>query len=299
MNNLTLLKDTAPRWVKDAADLATRSYAQMTALNRPVPDYLITGTKRGGTTSLFNYLLMHPGVMGLFPQIREKKSTDYFFKEMERGESWYRSHFQTEVFRKVKSRQLGYRPISGEASPYYMWDPRIAARVKSVAPQVKSIILLRNPVERAWSHYQERVQNGVEPLDFVTALELEDQRLSSEYAAIDGGSKEYSEAFDFYAYRERGNYLPQLKNWYANFSSEQILVMRSEDMYQDVQGACDKVCDFLQIPRHELPTKRTFNARKRSTPIPQEAREFLSSYFEAKNEELFEYLQVEPFWKIG
>lgn len=299
MNNLTLSKDSAPRWLKDAADIATRSYAQLTAANRPAPDYLITGTKRGGTTSLFNYLLMHPGVMGLFPQVREKKSTDYFFKELERGDTWYRSHFQTEAYRKLKGSQLGYRPISGEASPYYMWDPRIATRIKASAPQVKSIILLRNPVERAWSHYQERVQNGVEPLDFVTALHLEDERMSSEYAAIEDGSEEYSEAFDFYAYRERGNYLPQLKNWFAKFDLDQVLVMRSEDMYQDVQGAVDQVCDFLEIPRHELPTKRTFNARKKSTPMPSEARDYLTNYFADRNAELFDYLQVEPFWKIG
>lgn len=290
------LKNGAPQWLKDASNAATRRYAQLTVQDRPGPDFLISGTKRGGTTSLFNYLLMHPGVMGLYPQVRGKKSTDYFFKELHRGENWYRSHFQTETYRRLRANQLGYRPIGGEASPYYMWDPRVAGRIRSIAPQVKSILLLRDPVERAWSHFQERVQNGVEPLDFVSALSAEDDRMVSEYQAIADGAQEYTEALDFYPYRERGNYLPQVKNWFESFDKDQVLVMRSEDMYQDVNGAFNKVCDFLEIPHFILPNTKTFNARKKSSKMPLEARERLESYFRDKNRDLFDYLEIEPFW---
>ncbi|MFI8413675.1 sulfotransferase domain-containing protein [Paeniglutamicibacter gangotriensis] len=296
--NLKSVKDSAPRWLKDGSDIATRSYAQLTVHDRPAPDYLIAGTKRGGTTSLFNYLLMHPGVMGLYPQARGKKSTDYFFKELDRGEKWYRSHFQTETYRKLRARELGYRPISGEASPYYLWDPRVAGRIKVVAPDVKSIVLLRNPLERAWSHYQERVQNGVEPLEFVDALRREDERMTSEYAAVNAGEQEYSAAFDFYPYRERGNYLPQLKNWFEKFDRSQVLVMRSEDMYENVQEAFNNVCEFLEIPVFDLPTTRTFNARKKSSSMPAAAESYLSEYFYERNLELFEYLEIEPFWSM-
>jgi hypothetical protein len=115
--SLGQLKDLSPRWVKDVANAFTRSYGLASAPLRPAPDFLIVGTKRGGTTSMFSYLLRHPGVLGLFPQSRGKKSTDYFFKETGRGESWYRSHFHTSVYRSRLAKRLGYAPVGGEAAP--------------------------------------------------------------------------------------------------------------------------------------------------------------------------------------
>jgi hypothetical protein len=295
MLGLSDIKDAAPRWMKDAGDLVTRSYAKGTVGARPTPDFLIVGAKRGGTTSLYNYLLMHPGVLGLFPQVRGKKSTDYFFKERGRGELWYRSHFHTESYRNLLSRKLGYRPISGEASPYYLWDPRIAMQVRAVAPDIKAIALLRDPVERAYSHYQERVQNGVEPLSFEAALAAEDARLEGEFGKMAADSRYYSTAHDFYTYRARGVYLPQLQNWHRAFPEGQLLVLRSEDMYDDVQGVFNRVCDFLGIPPYGLPTTKTFNASARST-MPEAAREELTSYYAPHNKELADYLQRDPLW---
>jgi hypothetical protein len=292
----TALKDRAPRWVKDAADAGTRGFGLCTARLRDAPDFLVIGTKRGGTTSLFNYLLMHPGVMGLFPAVRGKKSTDYFFKQYHRGDRWYRSHFQTNVHRKVLSRRLGYEPIGGEASPYYVWDPRIAPRVHSVAPQVRAIMLLRDPVERAWSHYQERRQNGVEPLDFAQALEAEHARTEGELERMAAEPLYYSEAHDWYTYRSRGVYLPQIQNWRAVFPQRQLLVLRSEDMYQDPQTVFDTVCDFLEVPRFELRTTRTFNARFAVSSIPAEQRADLRSYFEPHNSDLEKYLGRRLNW---
>jgi len=295
MTSMTQLKDGSPRWMKDAADSMTRAYAQGTAWSRPTPDFLIIGTKRGGTTSLFNYLLMHPGVLGLFPQLRGRKSTDYFYKERDRGEQWYRSHFHTEGYRKMMALKLGYRPVSGEASPYYQWDPRVAPQVRETNAGIKAIALLRDPVERAWSHHQERVHNGVEPLGFEAALEAEDNRLEGEMGKMLADPNYYSSAHDFYSYRSRGIYLPQIQNWHASFPASQLLVLRSEDMYQDVQGTFDTVCNFLGIPPHQLPDTRVFNAITTSK-IPSAARDALSGFYEPHNAALASYLGREPLW---
>lgn len=295
MTPLENIKDKSPRWVKDVGDKLTRSYAIGTQSFRPAPDFLIIGSKRGGTTSLFNYLLMHPGVLGLFPQIRGKKSTDYFFKEQHRDASWYRSHFHAEPYRALKRRQLGYRPLGGEASPYYMWDPRIAGATAELSPSIKAIALLRDPVERAFSHYQERVQNGVEPLSFEAALAAESHRLSGELDRMMADPGYYSSAHDFYSYRSRGLYLPQIQNWRSAFPSDQLLVLRSEDMYDDVQGTFDLVCDFLTIPRTTLPTTKTFNASQRSA-MPEAARKELAAFFEPHNEQLSKYLNRPSLW---
>jgi len=108
----------------------------LTSRARTLPDYLIIGSKRGGTTSLYNYLLRHPGVMRMFPESRDLKSTDYFFSRG-RSVAWYRSHFPTEVERRRAERDLGYAPVCGEASPYYCWDPRVAPFVREVAPDIR------------------------------------------------------------------------------------------------------------------------------------------------------------------
>lgn len=296
MPTSTSLKDRSPRWVKTAADRATRTYALATVSGRPSPDFLIIGTKRGGTTSLFNYLLQHPGVLGLFPQSRGKKSTDYFFKEPDRGDDWYRSHFHTRAYRARLHRRLGYSPVGGEASPYYMWDPRIAPRVAASAPEVKAIALVRDPVDRAWSHYQERVQNGVEPLSFVDALAAERDRTDGELERMLADPGYYSAAHDFYTYRARGIYQPQLEQWTAELGTDRLLVVRSEDMYADPGRVFAQVTGFLGLPQVALARSGPFNARHRVTPIPEEAREELTAFYRPHNAALEAWLGRQLGW---
>lgn len=296
MSNIVAIKDRSPRWAKDAADAATRRYALATVRWRARPDFLVIGTKRGGTTSLFNYLMLHPGILGLFPGSRGKKSSDYFFKQRHHGEKWYSSHFHTSAYRHLLERRLGYAPVAGEASPYYMWDPRIASEAFDVNPQFKAVALLRDPVERAWSHYQERVANGVEPLSFEDALAAEDARLAGELERMSADERYYSTAHDWYAYRTRGLYLSQLQNWRSVFPEGQLLVVRSEDMYADVQRVFDQVCEFLGVPPYRLPTTRTFGSSWRSSRMPEGARAELTRYFRPHNQELEEYLGRSLGW---
>lgn len=295
------LKDRAPRWVKDGADAVTRRYAIATVADRPLPDFMVIGTKRGGTTSLFNYLSSHPGILGLYPQVRGKKGTEFFFPAKyhpaRRSLNWYRSHFHTHAYRRRLAKRLGYQPLSFEASPYYMWDPRTAARVQAAAPQMKAIAVIREPVRRAWSHYQERVQNGVEPLSFHAALDAEDSRLAGEAERMLDDPTYYSAAFDWYSYRRRGEYLEQIKRWHTSFPPEQLLVIRSEDLYRDTQLTMDRICTFLGIPPAELPTTRAYNAtwRTREEPPGRTAAD-LSAHFAPLNRDLEAYLGVPLGW---
>lgn len=299
--NDTALKDRAPRWVKTGANTVTRGYALATVADRPLPDFLVIGTKRGGTTSLFNYLCMHPGILGLYPRLRGKKGTEFFFPSSRhpspRSLSWYRSHFHTNTYRRRAAKELGYRPLSFEASPYYVWDPRVAQRVRDAAPAMKAIVLLREPVKRAWSHYQERVQNGVEPLTFEQALSAEDDRLEGELERMMEDPSYYSSSFDWYSYRTRGIYLPQIKQWHANLPPEQLLVLRSEDLYAQTQATMDRIATFLGIPIATLPTTRAFNAtwRTREEPPPETAA-WLADQFAPHNRELEDYLDVALGW---
>lgn len=294
------LKDLSPRWLKDIANVTTRRYALMTSGDRPGPDFLIIGCKRGGTTSLFNYLLMHPGVLGLFPRNREKKSTDYFFSHTYvRGGRWYQSHFHSERYRTFLARRLGYRPLGGEASPYYCWDPRIAERVVRTSQTVKAIMLVRDPVERAWSHYLERVQNGVEPLDFEDALAAEPERLAGELDRMMSDASYHSTEFDWYSYRSRGDYLPQIRRWESILGRDKLLVLRSEDLYSDTQQVVNEVFEFIGVPRFDLPTEKVYNASRLRRDMPEGAASDLRHHFAPKVKELEAHLGRSLGWSLG
>lgn len=296
MSLLAERRESAPRWMKDVANLTTRGYALGTAASRPGPDFLVIGTKRGGTTSLYNYLQQHPSLLGLFPQPRGRKSTDHFFASGGRSERWYRSHFHTEAYRARVARREGERPLGGEASPYYLWDPRIAHRVHAAYPQVKAIALVRDPVERAWSHYQERTENGVEPLGFAEALAAEEARTAGELDRMLADPAYHSTAHDWYTYRARGIYLPQLRNWLSVFPAEQLLVLRSEDMYDDVQAVFDRICAFLGVREYPLPDVRPRNASRTKSSVPQPCRRELAEFFEPHNRALEEFLGRDLGW---
>lgn len=289
------VKDLAPRWVKDVANATTRQYAVSTSRWRPWPDFLLVGTKRGGTTSLFNYLLQHPGVLGMFPQARGLKSPAYFFERYALGDRWYRSHFHTETYRRGVARQLGYRPSSGESSPYYLYDPRIAERVGTTMPGVKVIALLRHPVKRAFSQYQDNAKNGVDPLSFEDALAAESSRVDGEVARMLAEPNYYSYAHDFFSYRDRGVYLPQVERWYDALPAEQLLVLPSEAFYADEQAVFDKVCAFLGLPGYELPAKKRLN----HVPAPRiedATWEALSEFYAPHNAALAERLGPDFRW---
>jgi len=289
-------KEAAPRWAKDAANLATRAYALGTATTRSGPDFLVIGTKRGGTTSLFGYLLQHPSLLGLFPQPRGRKSTDYFFASDPHDERWYRSHFHTRAHRARVQQRTGDRPLGGEASPYYLWDPRIARRVHDVNPDVKAIALLRDPVERAWSHFQERRENGVEPLGFPDALAAEERRTAGELERMLAEPGYHSTAHDWYTYRARGIYLPQLQNWLSVFDREQLLILRSEEMYGDVQSVFDQICRFLDVAPFALPDRRARNASRARSGVPDDGRRELAAFYAPHNEALESFLGRELHW---
>lgn len=288
---LTAMKARVPRWALDATNTVSRTAGLATAFDRPMPDFLIAGTKRGGTTSLFNYLVQHPGILALYPQLRGRKSTDFYFADSGRSERWYRSHFHTETYRRLLARRLGYRPLSFEASPYYIWDPRTAAKVAALAPSTKTILLVRDPVARAWSHYQERVQNRVEPLGFEEALAAESDRIDGELSQMLSDPHFHSTAWDWYSYRSRGEYLGQILTWVEHFPREQLLVLPSEDLYSDTQGTVDAICAFLGIPRHQLPKTKPYNATWRTKDAPPEAAAAqLAAHYEPHNSALEEYL---------
>lgn len=277
---LDRLKDLTPGAAQRCVRGALVQFGRFSAASRVLPDFLIIGTKRGGTTSLWNYLLDHPLVPRMFPA-PNTKSTHYFEENWRRGERWYRSHFPTERRMRALQRRHGARPKVGEASPLYMFDPRVPARVHALMPDVRPIVLVRDPVERAFSHWKERRGNGLEPLDFADALAAEPSRIAGEYERLATDPYYFSEPLDWYAYRARGRYIEHLRAWLELFG-DRLLVLLSEDLYARPEQTYRLVLDHIGLPAHEPPSFEVYNDR-RSAPIDPAIRTELADHFAPYN----------------
>ena len=260
------------------------AYGRVTGPLRGLPSVLIIGTQKGGTTSLFNYLAEHPDVL---PPIG--KEVHYFDLHYAAGENWYRGRFPY-------SYRLRRGALTLDASPYYMWHPLAPARAARLLPDVKLIAVLRNPIDRALSHYQHEVAAGREPLSFEDALDREGERLKGEEERLQREPGYYSWNHHRYAYTGRGLYLTQLLRWMQHYPRSQLLVLQSEKLFQDPPAATDAVYSFIGLGRHRLQRYRTFLQGHYDRVLPQPVRARLAEYFEPHNRELFQWLGQEFDW---
>ncbi|TDB76503.1 sulfotransferase domain-containing protein [Micromonospora sp. KC723] len=269
-------------------------YGERTSHRRPLPDFLIIGTKRGGTTSLWRYLLSHPLVPRLFPAWNTKTS-HYFEDTYARGEAWYRSHFPTLRQRQALERRHGGPTRVGEAAPLYMFHPLAPQRVAGLIPSVKLIVLLRDPVERAYSHWKERRTEGVEPLGFAAALAAEEERTAGERERLVADPTYVSNAYDWYSYRARGRYLEHLEPWLDRFDRERLLILPSETLYREPAATYGRVLEFLALPPYQLDRYEVFNDRRSSAMDPA-VRDELTRYYAPYNEALAKRLGMTFEW---
>jgi hypothetical protein len=259
---------------------------------RMLPHFMIIGTQKGGTTSLYQYLIEHPCIAPIW--IKEPHFFDiYFYK----GVHWYRSHFPTTVEQYYARHIQKHDLITGEASPYYLFHPQAAQRVAKTLPRAKFILLLRNPVDRAYSQYQHQTrQEGVEPLSFEEALESEEQRLAGEEEKMLRDEKYFSFNHRHYSYLARSKYIEQLPAWMDLFPREQFLILRSEDLYADPKATVKQTLDFLGLPSSHLKQEyKPFNDAKYAKMAPA-TRERLLAYFKPYNTRLYDYLGRDFGW---
>ena len=248
------------------------------------PDFLIIGTQRGGTTSFYEYLCRHPLVAPA-----TEKEIHYFDFQSARGPAWYRAHFPW---------RWPARRITGEASPFYLFHPGVPARVRALLPGVRLLVLLRDPVERAHSHFRLQRRARIEPLaSFEEALDAELFRLAGEPEKMARGDDYYSYNYQHYSYLARGHYAPQLARWLQYVSREQLLVLSSEAFYAQPEAAFDRACRFLGLPA--APEARLNPPRlnhQPGEPMLPATRARLQSHFAPHNAELARLLGESFDW---
>jgi hypothetical protein len=255
-----------------------------------LPDFLVLGAQKAGTTSLYAYLRAHPAVLG--PSWKE---VSYFDRHYWRGEKWYRGHFPTAPRARLVKRRTGLEPSVGEASPGYLLHPSAPERVAALLPDVRMIALVRDPVERAYSHYQHEVALGREPLSFEQALRQEDERMSGEIERMLADPAYFSHAWWNFTYLARGRYAEQLERWLSVFPRKQLLVVPSDELLERPAETYARVIDFLGQRSHTL--RRYPRLYARSYPeMSSTTRDFLADYYTEPNRRLYELLGRDLDW---
>jgi hypothetical protein len=187
------------------------------------------------------------------------KELHFFNYEYWRGASWYRSFFPT-VAARQRARLSGRNLIAGEATPYYMFHPAVPGRVAEMLPDVRLIVLLRNPVSRAYSHYQKMRRMGFEWLAFEKAIDVEDKRLAGDEERLLADPHYRSKHHRRHSYLSRGLYADQLERWFAHFPRDRFLVLLAEDFFARPDEVYAETLDFLDLAPHPLPERRVAEA---------------------------------------
>jgi hypothetical protein len=277
------------RATRQAAKRVLRQYGVATSGLRRGPGFVVIGAKRGGTTSLYNYLLEHPSIRPLFPGRQHIKGVHYYDSNYARGLRWYRSHFPLQAGGRHLARPDLSPAIAGEASPYYLFHPLAAERLARDFPDVRIIVSLRDPIDRAYSHYKEAVYHRRETLSFEAALEAEDERLRGEPERIAAEPGYLSAPHEHLAYLAQGRYLDMLPRWFSLFPREQFHIMASEDFYADPDRYVNEIWRFLGLAPRMLVSRERHNHQS-ARDIRPETRQRLQEVLADHNKGLEELL---------
>lgn len=241
------------------------------------PDFIIAGAAKGGTSSLYNYLSHHPQIL-----LPHKKELDFFWRHFQKGTDWYLAHFPSITDRSDF--------MTGEATPNYIRFSLVAERIYQSFPEVKLIFLLRNPVERTISWHYHKVNHGQINGNLADAIALELQQLENQNLA------ELAKA----GYRNPDNilgslYLYQLQPWLELFNREQLLILPSEDLYNNPAQVMEQVFKFLGLPNHPIAQYLKVNAGSYQNNDSQ-IKTTLTNYFQVHNQQLEEALGIKFNW---
>ena len=291
-NSMPNLKTLFPPALKNLYWSSEAQWRATTGRWRMLPSFIIIGGQRCGTTTLYNYLIRHPQVR-IASLVKE---IHYFDLHYAKGQNWYQAHFPLKLY-KHYAQWIRQTPIQTiEASPYYIFHPHTPRRLAAIAPQTKLILLLRHPVDRAYSHYYHETRWGYEHLPtFEAAIDQEEQRMANEWAKIESDENYYSFAHHHYTYLARGIYLPQIQHWLKFFKREQLLILSSEEFYQQTAATFQKILAFLELSPWQPSQFKNFNQADNPNIDPQ-LRQRLLAHFQPHNRLLFDFLGTEFNW---
>ncbi|MEM6403967.1 MAG: sulfotransferase, partial [Cyanobacteria bacterium P01_D01_bin.116] len=242
------------------------------------PNFIIIGQAKCGTSSLYNYLKQHPQIL---PALKKEIGFWSVKSNFDKGLDWYLAHFTA-----ISSEES---LITGEATPGYLDSKEAAVSLFQEFPNMKLIVLLRNPVDRALSHYYMCVRQSRDHRSVEKAI------LSGvEVITTKSDVNSYND-FNISSYIKRSQYIESLSQWMELFPKNQFLIVKSEDFFAVPANTLNQVFQFLEVESYQLQAYP--NKSKGSYPlISQSMRQTLSNYFRPFNQQLEEYLDRKFNW---
>lgn len=248
------------------------------------PDFIIVGAQKAGTTSLYSTLSQSKNIKLSF-----KKEVHFFDQNYQRGDRWYRAHFPLEIFSKGKQ--------IGEATPSYIFCPFSAERLVQLLPGIKLILMLRDPVDRAVSHYFKQVRRGTEAREIREALFGSIERVKEIETRMMSG--DFSDQTEYYltSYLQRGLYLEQIKRFRKHFSEDQLHIIEMKSYIACYDQEILKLEQFLGTSLKDCSKSVTRNVGANKSQVDEQVLNELRNFYRVPNQELFSYLGVSYDWK--
>ena len=264
-----------------------RNIFGITASSRVLPDFIIIGSMKCGTTSLYYDICEHPcTIAAAYDEI------GFFDSNFHLGLNWYRSMFPTKRRIEDIRRKEGVA-ITGEDTPFYFWNPVAAKRIQKLLPNIKLITILRNPIDRAYSEYQDLVSSESNSPSFETFIENEINTRRKDSSLI---TEENFEVFNQKnSYLLKGIYVDQLKIWAGLFPKEQIFTLSTENLNSEPITALESVFQYLNLPDYKIKNTQR-QKQKKYVPMNSQTRKILIEFFKPHNERLFKFIGKKFDW---
>lgn len=252
-------------------------YRLLTSESRSLPSGLIVGAMKSGTTSLYKNLTKYPSIHG-----PTKKEVHFFGENYKKGVNWYKAHFP------MKEKVSGGEVI--EATPKYIFSKGVPKQIKEVVPKAKIIMILRNPVNRAISHYMHEVRAGREKRPMKKAIKENMKRVKKE-------KKVSKDVLSHFSYLERGEYFRQIKRYINWFTKEKMKIVKSERMFREKSNVTKEVAEFLTGRRMDKVDCEKHNAGDYNDSKYDEVKRMLREYYIDKNRNLYDLIGRDLEWE--
>ncbi|MFS3128113.1 sulfotransferase family protein [Nocardioides sp. Bht2] len=264
-------------------------WGMATARWRRLPDIVVVGAQRSGTTTLFRMLEEHPQLVR--PTL--SKGTGYFDDSYRRGPRWYAAHFPL----RLSTRWLAGGDVrTFECSGYYLFHPLAAERIARDLPGAQVVVMLRDPVARAYSAHRHEKARGFENLEFAEALAVEESRIAAETPRLEQDPNATSYEHRHHAYLGRSSYQPQLERLVKALGSDRVHVVEAERLFADPVTEFDTLQRRLGLRRHRTTVLEAWNARPGADLDPALA-QHLRQRFAPDDDYLAGLLGHQPAWR--
>jgi hypothetical protein len=285
---LTRSRRRLPSGLQRTAKAALTGWGMLTADLRMLPDFIVVGAQRSGTTTLFRVLNDHPDIV----RPTASKGIGYFEVNYGKGRRWYRSHFPVRLLANLRTRG---RAVTYESSGYYLFHPLAAERIARDLPGVRIVVMVRDPVERAYSAHRHELRRGYETEEFEAALALEPARLAGEEDRIraDPATDRYEHRH--HGYLARSRYAGQIRRFVDALGADHVHIVDADRFFAEPAAELTSLFAWLGISPWLPDEVDQWNAQPRE-PMAAELRERLAAGFADSDAELAGLMGREPSW---